>query len=275
FLFRSFCSSSGGGYSYLNTTTGIIPHSFLNGETPTTIYDIYNLKQMIDGHLCGFRVRSAFSSWAADLHIAIRFLRDQSGYIAIIDTKILMDYVKIYHVKALFDAGLASGLYDHEYLVYGPITGPAYHCVKYLDITRVGLYLTSMGACLRSIPNAFTPVSTLSEGDMSRLMIQVREVALLFRRPGDSQLDAVIAVAAIIIGDLFGITSSRDIEYFYYSMLRYFPHELQVFQSSTVTSIFGRPRLVNPKTYTTPEYPQLKHAINALRALEYYLCGVS
>ncbi|KAI2777153.1 hypothetical protein F4815DRAFT_301942 [Daldinia loculata] len=275
FLFRSFYSGSGGGYSRLNTTTGIIPHTFLNGKVPTTIYDIHNLKRMINDHLRGVHVPSAFSSWAADLDIAIQFLTDPSGYIAIIDTKILQDYVKIYHVTALYNAGLASGDYHHEYLAYGPITGPAYHCVKYLDITRVGLDIAPMGAYLSDGPKTFTPISNLSESDMSRLMFKIKEIALLFRRPSDSRPDAVIALAAILIGDLFEITSNRDIEYFYYFMSRYFSHELQAFRLSTVTSGFGRPRLVNTKTYTTPDFPQLKHAIKALSALEYYLCGFS
>ncbi|KAI0131559.1 hypothetical protein F4814DRAFT_457386 [Daldinia grandis] len=227
---------------------------------------------MIDGHLRGFIVPSAFSSWAADLDIAIRFLTDSLGYIAIIDTKILQNHVKIYHVPALFDAGLASGPYDHEYLVYGPIAGPAYHCVKYLDVARVGLYIAPIGTYLRGSPKAFTPISNLSQSDMSKLMSQVKQVALLFRGPSDSRPDAVIALAAILMGNLFEITSNRDIKHFCDLMSKYFSHELQAFQLSTVKSNFGRPMLVNPKTYTTPDYPQLEHAINALRALEYYLC---
>ncbi|KAI1086308.1 hypothetical protein F5B19DRAFT_479746 [Rostrohypoxylon terebratum] len=72
FLFRAFGRRSGGD-SRLNTPSRIIPRGFLGGKTPTDIYDIPNLKYMVDCHYRGGRIDTEFSSWAACITVACKF----------------------------------------------------------------------------------------------------------------------------------------------------------------------------------------------------------
>lgn len=71
FLFRGFGPDSGGD-SRLNTTTRITPHAFIDGKQPTTIYDIPDLRGVIERHVSNKKGMSEFSSWTACLTVASR-----------------------------------------------------------------------------------------------------------------------------------------------------------------------------------------------------------
>lgn len=61
--------------------------------------------------------------------------------IAVLDTALCDPrYTAIHHVPALQAAGISQGSYPHEYLVYGPVVGPAYCCcVPVSSLMRAGL----------------------------------------------------------------------------------------------------------------------------------------
>lgn len=100
---------------------------------------------MIQGHLTGERVDSDFSSWAACVSIA-KQNATATSYIAVLDTAFLASHVAVYHVRAFYEASLVSSPYDHEYLAYGPIEGPALHCGTYKNIV-LGSKRLSLKAC--------------------------------------------------------------------------------------------------------------------------------
>ncbi|KAF2095098.1 hypothetical protein NA57DRAFT_59846 [Rhizodiscina lignyota] len=152
YLFRGWSSCSGGGCHKewkrpqvprsLNSKDAVRPHAFLKGTGHDTVHDIPNLGQMIEAHLTGVHSPLAeFSSWAASLRTAVGFgarsrckhneHATKSFYIAVLDTGMLPENVAVYHVQELWQAGLAGGPYDHEYLAHGVIEGAGYMCVQY------------------------------------------------------------------------------------------------------------------------------------------------
>ncbi|OTA65335.1 hypothetical protein K449DRAFT_463451 [Hypoxylon sp. EC38] len=273
FLFRGFHSLSGGGIDpRLNSTGGIIPHGFLGGQIPTSIHDIPNLRGMIDGHLQGRHIPSYFSSWAADLSVAVTYSRLASnvntGYIAIIDTSLVENHVKIYHVRALFAAGLASGTYAHEYLAYGPITGLAYHCVRYTNIRQTGMNLLTRSYFQPGLPN----LSSFSRSEARNLGARIARVAPLFRRHGDHRPDVIIAMVAVLIGYDWAITTEADIKVFGHILIDCFTQFLLQRLRTNHCPNLGQPQLVNPRTHIN-NFPRLEHAVRALTWIQERLHG--
>ncbi|KAI1099725.1 hypothetical protein F4804DRAFT_336964 [Jackrogersella minutella] len=260
-LFRGFSSQSGGGIDpRLNSAEGIIPHGFLQGQVPTTIYDIPDLRSMIGGHISGRHISTQFSSWSADLSTAVDFCN--RGSIAIIDTNLLDAHVKIYHVEALYDAYLAHTNYDFEYLAYGPITGPAYHCVKYTDIKRAGM---SLSRWVSGVSPLFQLPSYAAE--TSQLVSTVKRVANLFRSPGDRSPDVIISMAVILMHYKCANGYGQEIDVFNF-ILDHFSNEIRSFRRHS----FGISGLVNPKTYTNGmDMPELELIINTLREIDEFI----
>jgi len=184
FLFRGFHSASGGGSDpRLNSVEGIVPHAFLNWEKPTNIYEIPHLYNMVNGHLRWDRgTRTAFSSWTADFWLAVRYSTGLNRYIAILDTTLIESHVRVYHVLSLVHAGITHMNYTHEWLIYGPIKGPAFHCVPWKDLGNAGINGLNM------------PVL-----DSWKLRVLVaKEIATLFRSLNDRRPDTIIAVTIIL-----------------------------------------------------------------------------
>ncbi|KAK2610152.1 hypothetical protein N8I77_003605 [Diaporthe amygdali] len=131
FLFRGFHPKSGGGKDCrLNGMGGVIPHGFLGGKEPTSMWDIPNLSDMVSKHL-GFSssITSDFSSWTHVLDTALGFAEHEHGsMIAVLDTTSMADHV--WFSRDLFESGLADQWFADEYLVYGPVSGLKYHCVS-------------------------------------------------------------------------------------------------------------------------------------------------
>jgi hypothetical protein len=137
-LFRGFTPDSGGGKNMLNGPHGVIPHGFLNGKKPTSMWNIRGLFDMICDHLDEDPdIISDFSSWTQMWSTALGFSgypHDGEGMIAVLDTTSVEEHV--WHTVDLIRADMAVDEYDDEYLIYGPITGPKYHCVSPRDLYR-------------------------------------------------------------------------------------------------------------------------------------------
>ncbi|RYP56791.1 hypothetical protein DL770_010806 [Monosporascus sp. CRB-9-2] len=113
-----FHPRSGGGYVGLNNEYGVMPLAFLNaGLVRTDIYDTPDLKGNIEGHLDNsWNIKTYFSSWAASFEVALKFADTSDGYVAIIDTSLLDDIVRVYHTPDLRAAGPSRSSYKEEYL---------------------------------------------------------------------------------------------------------------------------------------------------------------
>lgn len=76
---------------------------------------------------------SHFSSWTADLNVAIYFATGARAgrYVGVLDTAGRQSHSTILHVPVLYSAGLIEekDLYPFEYLVYGRVSGTAYTCM--------------------------------------------------------------------------------------------------------------------------------------------------
>jgi hypothetical protein len=234
-LFRGFHKHSGGGFdARLNSEAGIIPHGFLNGEKPTNIYDIPDLFSMISGHL-GFYtdIQSQFSSWAVDFWEAYMFASD--GYMAILDTSIMESHVRVYHVPALIVARLANADYKFEYLVYGPIRGPAFRCVPVKQLVKSGL-CTLQSAC--KLVSWETRVLT------------AKTIATLLTPPRDLQPDIVIAVTTMLACLRFHLRSTKTIAGDLDTALEiHLSEEMKMVQLPSLDCKAQNLGLVNPHTY--------------------------
>ncbi|KAI0009920.1 hypothetical protein F4779DRAFT_617091 [Xylariaceae sp. FL0662B] len=286
FLFRGFHSKSGGGIDpRLNGPDGIIPHGFLGGKAPTSMYEIPKLRAMLRGHLTGQRIETHFSSWAADLATALRYSggfsprRRDGAWVAVLDTAAREPHVDIHHVKALHAAGLADAHYDHEYLAYGPVRGPAYRCVSCVDIEALGF-----DAAYRKVRSG-----RLTRAD-ARMALGIGG---LFRRPGDGRAGARVAVAVAaafltLRARHWGAWASRagvmdkwdaELKLFVrelvarvYPELRYAPLTVPTAPTDTAAD----DRMVNPETFVcSRRYPKLQQMMQLLLAVEKEITIVS
>ncbi|KAI0127591.1 hypothetical protein BJ170DRAFT_683426 [Xylariales sp. AK1849] len=256
FLYRMFHPGSGGGHERLNTEHGVTPHAFLNGKQPTTMYDIGDLRQQITGHLCGRRIKTHFSSWAACFEFVVRLADQKGASIAMLDTTLLQEHVKIYHVQDLLSARLTTFPCPHEYLAYGPISGEAFHSVPWADIR----------------PSVMKAVSLIGPID-AEFVALAKAVAAHFQRPSAKKPDVIIGVTAAVLG----LTSCRN---------RYKPDNLMFTGSEVKTvldglaeelkkyepsdTVTGNLGLVNAKTFTSG-FPHLLQTVNLLLAVEEHL----
>ncbi|KAI2468655.1 hypothetical protein F4781DRAFT_432178 [Annulohypoxylon bovei var. microspora] len=262
FLFRAFGAKSGGN-ARLNTKTGIIPRGFLGGEKPTHMYDIFNLRDMIASHLCGYHVNTHFSSWAACITIAMADGADME-YIGIIDRTLLDPHVKIYRVPDLAKAGLfGSSIFHSEYLAYGPISGPAFHCVAHSKITSRGYY--SLAG--RSFGVDSFDMSIYA--DMDKRVAAAKKLASLFRPSRDKRPDIIIALtAAFSTLSYCGFDTGEGNELnkkLLEKLIAHLHNELKAFKSSSED--YKNAALVNSNMYTA-KYPQLQQLVLQLESIE-------
>lgn len=137
----------------LNTEQGVTPHAFLPGKLhiSDSLRDIKprSLARFVAHHLCNSSyLETPFSSWTPDLATALHFatgnyskhsdtmkVNSKQCYIAVLDTwKMYSDEERPFHIVPVAKIGQpACGC---EYLVYGPVRGPAYTVVRVEDIQK-------------------------------------------------------------------------------------------------------------------------------------------
>ncbi|RYO89714.1 hypothetical protein DL766_001443 [Monosporascus sp. MC13-8B] len=156
------------------------------------MWDIPNLRKMIDDHLAAEKERETeFSSWTPLLDVALGFAtRSAFGYIAVIDTWLLD--TEIYNTADLALIGLAIFGFDYEYLAYGPISGPAYHCVSVDEIYASGygqIDDTNMGdACVNGLFSITSADVALAKG-----------IARILWTSSDNSPDAIVTLTAVLV----------------------------------------------------------------------------
>ncbi|KAG6356078.1 hypothetical protein INS49_015463 [Diaporthe citri] len=218
-LFRGFNSKSGGGHdAKLNSKDGIIPHGFLNGEEPTEMWDIPTVSDEIIDHLANIPVRHThFSSWTQMLVTALDFARsfalcppdwDSSSTIAVLDTKSMVEHVWL--SADLYASGLCIEGFTDEYLIYGPVSGPNYHCVSVKELLRTTRVL--------EIINWDEAGDTASFGDdrislIERGAVEASRDLAKALQPRKTGLDKILMLTARFVGDraaqlLKGMTDS-------------------------------------------------------------------
>lgn len=260
FLFRGWKPASGGN-SELNTTSGVTPHAFYGSdkephdkfisEIPTD-----KIKSEVNGHLVGRRVKSHFSSWAADLQTALFYAGvGKDAHLAIFDTSLRRQHNEIYHVPALHEIGLSSDLFAHEYLVFGPVESEAYTCVSVKQLRNHGMNMTVR------CPSG---TSEVTENDL----IHAQKIAHMFRSIGGAICpDLLLTVCAAELSRLFHPSQGHD----------YSPGWSQRDNRMILTLLSDsmraaarqpcRTSLVNPKTYVDG-FPQLKAMVDILMTIE-------
>ncbi|KAF2805439.1 uncharacterized protein BDZ99DRAFT_539771 [Mytilinidion resinicola] len=149
YLFRIWSPASGGGEAGLNSIDQVCSHAFNRGLGHQNIYDMTfeELVQMARFHYRGIEAfdrlgspvpPTEFSSWAASLKAAFAYVRlTRDTYLAMIDTKVLGDGVKVWHVPHLLEDLAEAG--DHEYLAHGIIRGAGYKAVALDRLNEAGL----------------------------------------------------------------------------------------------------------------------------------------
>lgn len=171
------------------------------------MYTIPDLKAMIGDHLTTGHTPTHFSSWAADLAVALNYAgfgtynRSKtsciSSRIAVIDTSLLNAHVEVNHTFDMQQAGLTPISYDYEWLAYGPIEGKAFRCVSIKRILEVGLeHIFDPHRPLPQSDEYETPALATPEA----ITKAASEIGHLFRYEGDEHSDMVLAVTAAILG---------------------------------------------------------------------------
>ncbi|RYP43424.1 hypothetical protein DL768_009939 [Monosporascus sp. mg162] len=106
--------------------------------------------------------------------------KETDAFIAIINMTLLVPHVKVYYTPELHAAGISDAAYCYEYLVYGPIGFPTYHCVELVDMSKQNFEV---------IRGLFFPKSATTS----------KNTATFFRRPKDGRPDIVIAMTAAFL----------------------------------------------------------------------------
>lgn len=195
-MFRGFHSKSGGGADHrLNGPHGVYPHAFLGEKEPTNVWDIPDLRKMVNDHLMAETDRpSAFSSWTHVWQTAVFFSHygDESGTsIAVLDTTSMAD--DVWFSEDLWCAGISEYAWSEEYLLYGPITGPKYHCIspdKLYRTTRLKDLMDGSTFVFDEDPG----LSTIERGAIE----SAREVAAFLQPRGASTENLAILTARFV-----------------------------------------------------------------------------
>ncbi|KAI1495352.1 hypothetical protein F5X96DRAFT_683805 [Biscogniauxia mediterranea] len=260
FLFRGFHSLSGGGIDpRLNSTTGIVPHGFLHYPTepwpphlpPGSMFETRALGSMIDAHLSGQLSKAAqtrFSSWAASISIAAKYARyNTTPHIAVVDTNLLPPYALVYHTPALARAHISTNFYTEEYLIYGPVCGPAFSCVPFSELQAARWWWNGTE---RRLARAAERVEV------------ARRIARTFARKYNRRAEVVVALTAIIAS--LGVSSAKVTRS---ELRREIPKQLM--WEITLMRLPAPPEvgLVNPRTYDKG-YPEIQQMVSLLMDVE-------
>lgn len=215
----------------LNTKKHIIPYAFRpkgikimekimagpESKRPDT-------RDLIEGHVfncsgpdedCPIWGPTPFSSWTPDLHTALYFARlqwevDDRGNmvrtalrkyprIAVLDTHMLSKHietqdVRVYHTKA-FAQIFEEPDWDlrTEYLVYGKVSGPAFHVVCVDKIQEIA---NLAGSCWQTLDGKASATRLSRHSLTTDELVKARKVAELFQRDNEDQPDVIIAIVA-------------------------------------------------------------------------------
>jgi len=216
FLFRGFNKYSGGGFPGQNTTDGIVPLGFLQGCDQKMEIDGKMKPELVKArvriHCCQHTYHpTPFSSWTHDWRTALGFARNRQspkdpskwqyledgdeGYIAVLDTSALGDERtlrnRIFHVPQ-FDVPRLH--ITCEWLIWGPVSGPAYRCVPFSAIRGA----VGCREWPRHIPRKQSE-RYLLPADIRKSML----VAGCFQREDDTSADVMLAVAAAELAPRF------------------------------------------------------------------------
>lgn len=183
----------------LNTTQGVTPHAFLPWQPPMpkdmrdfspNTFSLYAANHLSNSP----RLASPFSSWSPDLGTALYFATGQfkghnwdavagnidprSCFIAVLDTwTMFTDEERPYHIVPVAMIGQPSC--GCEYLVYGPVRGPAYTVVSIADIQRaVGCPYWPYCSTRSPMPHPFSPGELQEALHMSRLFNRSKAMQL-------------------------------------------------------------------------------------------------
>ncbi|KAL7621892.1 hypothetical protein AAE478_007392 [Parahypoxylon ruwenzoriense] len=221
---------------------------------------------MVAGHLSGrTSIKSCFSSWAACLSVATVFARGRGNrsYVAIIDTALLSPHVKIYHVPKLREAGICHHHIPVEYLAYGPINGPAFHCVAYDDIFA-GNFASLAGRSYRN-----TSFDWSIYGHLDKRVAAAKKLASLFCPNPKERPDIIIALTTafsslVHCGPVMMLAKMTLDKKLFGELIVHLAHEIKNAMVSTTGP--KKPGLVNPLMYR--ELPQLKQMVLLLERIE-------
>lgn len=199
FIYRGYHTVSGGGNPTLNTEQGVTPHAFLPGKPPIPgnmrdispdLFSLYAANHLTNQHV----LDTPFSSWSPDLGTALWFATGQFGghfedgatritdpkscFIAVIDTwTMFTDEERPYCIVPVGMIGKPSC--GCEYLVYGPVRGPAYTVVSIADIQKaVGCPCWPYCPTRSPMPHPVTPGELQEALNMSKLFNRSKDMEL-------------------------------------------------------------------------------------------------
>jgi hypothetical protein len=159
-----------------------------------------------------------FSSWSQMLILALDFATnyDLSSTIAVLDIQGMVG--RVWHSTDLRASGLCRYQSTQEYLIYGPINGPKYHCVSVDD--------------LMSIPGARDVLCPVVTPPFKEAVDGAREVAKALQ-PQNASLDKILIITARLVGFQIAETVAEPMpKYFTYAdidkFLYYIRDDLQV-----------------------------------------------
>lgn len=139
-------------------------------------------------------IESPFSSWTHTLRTALGFAwDDDSSTIAVLDTAHASMTDRVWYTEDLYGADLTRTEYDDEFLVYGPVSGPNYHCISVRDLVN----RTRIWDIIDSPPSAFGDerISCIERGAVEAS----RQIATALQ-PSGASLDNIVILTARFVG---------------------------------------------------------------------------
>lgn len=139
-------------------------------------------------------LESPFSSWTHFLQTALRFAHtDNTSMIAVLDTTHASLVDRVWHTEDLRAAGLTEASFMDEFLVYGPVSGPNYHCISVQKLLRTTRILEIM----------FAPVHMFRNdriGVIERRAVKISRRIATVLQPRGARLENIVTLTARFIG---------------------------------------------------------------------------
>lgn len=195
-----------------------------------------------------------FSSWSHLLNTCLGVActgQSKDITVALLDTSCTEEHVEMFLVNELTEARYTLSYYDDEWLVYGPISGPAYYTASLKDLNKQGLSEISKGQIYGKAHATAYELSIHSDTKKltSSDVLLAYNVARVFNFHGVRGVETLVAITVDLVSwklcTICEISEPRDYE----EPDRWITPKKYVFANGGTDQESVDPRSIDPKKY--------------------------